>query len=97
VTYRLTEGNSTEWLFLSKLAVYLGGPSAPGQNSATGLVIAPPGWESTDYLTAKHPKKHQNGHLRASITTYKSVLLTQEVQEVQFYLYQLVLELSRKI
>jgi hypothetical protein len=38
------------------------------------------------FLSTKHPKKHQNGHICwASITTYKRLLLTQEVQEVQFY------------
>jgi hypothetical protein len=43
--YRLKEGNSTKWLFSSKLAVYLEYPITPERNVATGFVITPPVWE----------------------------------------------------
>jgi hypothetical protein len=63
VIYRLKEGNSTKWLFSSGLTLYLEYPIATERNTATGLVIAPPVWELTDFFATKHPKKHQNGHL----------------------------------
>jgi hypothetical protein len=63
VIYRLKEGNSTKWLFSSNLTVCLESPITPERNEATGLVIAPPVWELTDFLATKHPKKHQNGQL----------------------------------
>jgi hypothetical protein len=49
VVYRLKEGNSTKWLFLSKLTVDLEFRITPERKEATGLVIAPPVWELTDF------------------------------------------------
>jgi hypothetical protein len=46
---RLKEGNSAKWLFLSSLTAHLESPITPDRNTATGLVIAPPAWELTDF------------------------------------------------
>jgi hypothetical protein len=81
VIYRLKEGNSTKWLFLSSLTVsYMSWvsyhPATPERKTATGLVIAPPVWELTDcvgadgVLATKHPKKHQNGNLPAGANNH---------------------------
>jgi hypothetical protein len=49
VIYRLKEGNSTKWLFSSKLTVCPESPITPERNAATDLVIAPPVWELTGF------------------------------------------------
>jgi hypothetical protein len=79
VIYRLKEGNSTKWLFSSKLTVYLESPITLERNTATGLVMAPPVWECTDFKPQKHPKSTKTAICRAPITTYKRLLLTQEI------------------
>jgi hypothetical protein len=85
VIYRLKERNITKWLFSSSLTVCLEYPITPERNEATGLVIAPPAWESTDFKPQNTPKSTKTAICRASRTTYKRLLLTQEVQEVWFY------------
>ena len=47
--YRLKEGNSTKWLFSSSLTVCLESPITLERNTATGLVIASPVLELTDF------------------------------------------------
>jgi hypothetical protein len=81
VIYRLKEGNSTKWLFSSSLTVCLESSITPERNTATGLVITPPVWELMDFLPQNTPKTTKTAICRASITTYKRLLLTQEVQE----------------
>jgi hypothetical protein len=66
VIYRLKEGNSTKWLFLSSLTVCLESPITSKQNEATGLVIAPPVWELTDFLPQNTPKSTKTAILSAS-------------------------------
>jgi hypothetical protein len=83
VIYRLKEGNSTKWLFSSILMVLLESPITPERKTATGLVIAPPVWELTDFFPQNTPKNTKTAICRASITTYKRLLLTQKVREVK--------------
>jgi hypothetical protein len=54
----------------------------PERNAATGLVIAPPVWELTDFWPQNTQKSTKLAIYRASITTRNRLLLTQEVQEV---------------
>jgi hypothetical protein len=85
VVYRLKEGNSTKWLFSSGLTVCRESSITPERNKATGLVIAPPVWELIihGFLATNTPKSTKTAICRASITTYKRLLLTQEVHEVK--------------
>jgi hypothetical protein len=68
------------------LGARLESPITLERNTAIGLVI---GHSNScvgvnGFVATKHPKKHQNGHIcRASITTYKRLLLTQEVHKVK--------------
>jgi hypothetical protein len=83
VIYRLKEGNRTKWLFSSSLTVCPESAITSERNTAIGLVIAPPVWELTvfSHKTPQTPKNTKTAICRASISTYKRLLLTHEVEE----------------